>query len=209
MRTGSRWFLPETPDVIGMLRAQAAVTIDGFEAFVRWAGGDGSAADQVRDREHEADDRKRDVRAALTVAFTTPLDAEDLYVMSDRLDDVLNGAKNAVRESEVMALTPDRHMHEMAACLRDGVAMIDETFERLRPGNHRPAGPVATDAADAVVKHVRQLERLYRRAMSELLDVDDLREVMGRRELYRRFSRIGEDLEEVADRVWYATVKEG
>jgi hypothetical protein len=30
-----------------------------------------------------------------------------------------------------------------------------------------------------------------------------------RRELYRRFSRISETLTEVADRVWYATVKEG
>jgi hypothetical protein len=32
---------------------------------------------------------------------------------------------------------------------------------------------------------------------------------MGRRELYRRVSRISEILTEAADRVWYATVKEG
>jgi hypothetical protein len=41
------------------------------------------------------------------------------------------------------------------------------------------------------------------------LTVDDLREVIGRRELYRRFSRVSETLIEAADRVWYATVKEG
>lgn len=209
MRTGSRWFLPETPDVIGMLRAQAGVTIDGLDAFVRWAGGNPSAADEVRDKEHEADDRKRDVRAALTVAFTTPLDAEDLYVMSDRLDRVLNGAKDAVRECEVMALAPDHHVRDMAECLLAGVRLIDETFERLRPGNRREGDPAATDAADAAVKEMRNLERIYRVAMSELLEIEDLREVMGKRELYRRFSRIGEDVEEVADRVWYATVKEG
>jgi hypothetical protein len=40
------------------------------------------------------------------------------------------------------------------------------------------------------------------------LEVQDLREVAGRRELYRRFSRIGDALVEVAERVWYATVKE-
>jgi hypothetical protein len=39
--------------------------------------------------------------------------------------------------------------------------------------------------------------------------VEDLREVIGRRELYRRFSRVSEALTEAADRVWYATVKEG
>lgn len=44
--------------------------------------------------------------------------------------------------------------------------------------------------------------------MSALIDVADLREVIGRRELYRRFARIGNDLTEVAERVWYAAVKE-
>jgi glutamine synthetase adenylyltransferase len=55
----------------------------------------------------------------------------------------------------------------------------------------------------------RRLERVYRQAASALLEVQDLREVMGRRELYRRVSRISEILIEAADRVWYATVKEG
>ncbi len=36
----------------------------------------------------------------------------------------------------------------------------------------------------------------------------DVREVIGRRELYRRMSRIAESVGEVADRVWYASVKE-
>jgi len=208
MKSGSRWFLPETPDVIGMLRRQAATTLEGLDALVRWAGGDPSAADEVRAKEHEADGYKRVLRKALTEAFTTPLDAEDLYVMSDRLDRVMNGAKDAVRECEVMALPPDEHVRAMAACLLDGVRLLDEAFERLRP-HERKDGPEATDAADAAVKTQRQLERAYRAAMSALLEVEDLREVMGRRELYRRFSRLGEEVEAVADRVWYAIVKEG
>jgi uncharacterized protein Yka (UPF0111/DUF47 family) len=149
------------------------------------------------------------LRTALTEAFTTPLDAEDLYVMSESLDRVLNGAKDAVREAEVMALGPDEHVRAMAQSLLDGVRLLDEAFERLRDGRHREPVGHATDAADAAVKAQRQLERSYRAAMSALLEVDDLRLVMARRELYRRFSRMSEDLETVADRVWYATVKEG
>ena len=49
-----------------------------------------------------------------------------------------------------------------------------------------------------------------------LLDLDltagstyaHVREVTGRRELYRRLSRIADSLVDVADRVWYAAVKE-
>ena len=40
-----RWFLPDTPDVLGLLRGQIAVTIEGVDAFVAWAGGDDAAAE--------------------------------------------------------------------------------------------------------------------------------------------------------------------
>ena len=46
-----RWFLPETPDVLGLLRRQVAVTIEGVDAFAAWAAGDASAAQAVRDAE--------------------------------------------------------------------------------------------------------------------------------------------------------------
>jgi uncharacterized protein Yka (UPF0111/DUF47 family) len=202
------WFLPASLDVIGMLRSQAAVTLEGLEAVVAWAGGEPAAAELIREREHDADDRKRDLRKALTESFLTPLDAEDLYMMSKHLDDVINGAKDAVRESEVMALAPDEHVLGMARCLLEGVRRLDEAFGLLPPDAGHEAG-TATDAADGAIKAQRQLERVYRSAMSALLDVDDLREVMARRELYRRFSRIGDSVVEAAERVWYSTVKEG
>jgi uncharacterized protein Yka (UPF0111/DUF47 family) len=203
------WFLPERPDVLGMLCRQAAVTGEGMAALVGWANAEPDAAQRVRDCEHRADDTKRELRRALTTAFTTPIDAEDLYVMSERLDAVLNGAKDTVRESEVMGVPPDEAVAAMAALLADGVGYIATAFERLDPGRRGKASASATEAADAAVKSQRQLERVYRHAASALLQVDDLREVIGRRELYRRFSRISETLIQAADRVWYATVKEG
>ncbi|HEY5155692.1 MAG TPA: hypothetical protein VIJ47_13210, partial [Acidimicrobiales bacterium] len=62
--------------------------------------------------------------------------------------------------------------------------------------------------ADAGVKQSRRLERTYRKAMSALLEVDDLREVAARRELYRRFDHLGDLLAQIGDRIWYAAVKE-
>lgn len=200
------WFLPKTLDVIGMLRAQAVVTIEGIEALVAWASGTPEAGERVRELEHEADDRKRELLAALTASFTTPVDAEDLYEMSKHLDDVMNGSKDAVRESEVMALAPDAHVVAMASCILEGVRHLEDAFSLLRPDDGQDGSKTA--AADAAVKSQRQLERVYRSAMSALLEVDDLREVMGRRELYRRFARIGDSVVAAAERVWYSTVKE-
>jgi uncharacterized protein Yka (UPF0111/DUF47 family) len=200
-------FLPENPDVLDMLCRQAAITCEGMTALVGWANAVPGSAQRVRDLEHQADDAKRELRLALTSAFITPIDAEDIYVMSERLDAVLNGAKDTVRESEVMGIPPDDAVAAMAELLAEGSSHLASAFERL--DRHGKAGGSATEAADAAVKSQRRLERVYREAASALLKLDDLREVVGRRELYRRFSRVSETLIEAADRVWYATVKEG
>jgi uncharacterized protein len=205
---GLGWFLPKNPDVLGMLRRQAEITEGAMDALTAWAAGEEEAALRVREAEHVADDEKRALRAALKAAFITPIGAEDIFVLSGRLDDVLNGTKDAVRESEIMAMAPDEAVIEMAGFLAEGVHHLARAFGLIESGAGREDGADATDAADAAIKAQRQVERVYRRAMSALLGVEDLREVMGRRELYRRFSRISDAVTEVAERVWYAAVKE-
>jgi uncharacterized protein Yka (UPF0111/DUF47 family) len=198
-----KWFLPQSIDLLGMLCEQMAITGTGMDAFVQWASGDAAAERTVRDLEHQADEKKRALWMALRDAFTTPIDAEDLYTLSALLDTVLNGAKDIVRESELLALAPDGATAEMATDLRDGVRQLETAFEQLGKHDER-----ATDAADAAVKAARRLERVYRTAMSALLDESDVRVAMGRREIYRRFTHVGDRLIETAERVWYSVVKE-
>ncbi len=202
--TRLQWFLPDTPDVLGMLREQTAITLEGMEALVEWAQGDPSAVERLRDCEHRADDRKRDLRAALTVAFTTPLDPEDLYELSRGLDRVLNDAKNAVREAEVMQAGPDTAIAEMSAELAEGTRRLGDAFAAL--GRDRRSG--ATEAATRAAESQSRIEKVYRQAMSGLVAVDDIREVAAKRELYRRLARASDDLREVAERVWYSVLKE-
>lgn len=204
MKSPRRWFLPETPDVLGMLRAQLEVTMRGMDALAAWAGGDTAAADTVRVLEHEADGKKRELQLALVEAFVTPYDAEDLYALGRGIDWILNLSKDAVRESEVMGCPPDAAVAEMATLLREGVADLDRAVAGLQDRG----GGDATTAADAAIKTERKIEHIYRKAMADLIESTDLRDVMARRELYRRFSRIGEMLSEVGERVWYAVIKE-
>lgn len=201
--TQHRWFLPDSPDVVGMLREQAAITVEAMEALVGWAGGDAGAGDRVRACEHRADGQKRTLRRTLTTAFLTPLEPEDVFELSRGLDEVLNSAKNTVREAEVMGIAPDEAMAAMARQLAEGTRCLAVAFASLRP--ERPA---ATDAADAAVKAQRGLEHVYRAAMSALIEVEDLRVVTARRELYRRLARTGDEIVAVAERVWYAVLKQ-
>jgi uncharacterized protein len=198
-----RWFLPESPDVLGQLRRQAAITIEGLDAFVAWAGGDAGAADAVRAAEHRADAAKRELQRTLRSAFVVPLEPEDVFALSRGIDSVLNGAKDAIGESEVMACPPDAALARMATLLAEALRQIDEAIARLA-GEHDGVA----EAVDAAVKAERRLEKEYRAAMAALLELEDLREITARRELYRRCSRIGDAVVEVAERVLYAELKQ-
>jgi uncharacterized protein Yka (UPF0111/DUF47 family) len=198
------WFLPKNPDLLGLLCEQAAITVDGMHALVAWAAGEPAAGDDVREYEHHADDKKRQLWRELREAFSPPIDAEDLYALSSDLDEVLNASKNLVRELEVMELTPDTATHEMTLVLAEATQHLADACARLG----KQEGD-ATECADAAIKSTRRVEHVYRSAMSTLLQIDDLREIMGRREVYRRLSRIADHIRAVAERVWYAVMKEG
>lgn len=202
--TVRHWFLPESPDVVGMLRRQLEVTTEAVDALVVWARGDTSKADEIRACEHRADAVKRELESALTTAFTTPLEPEDLYALSRGIDWILDFAKDLVRESEVMACPPDEALAEMCAALADSVHLLAEAVAELGS-----ASTGATAKASEALRAERRIEKVYRDAMASLVAVDDLREVISRRELYRRVSRIGDQVVDVAERVWYTVVKEG
>ncbi|HPX35895.1 MAG TPA: DUF47 family protein [Mycobacterium sp.] len=203
---GTRWFLPDTPDVIGMLQSQAEITTKGMDAFAAWAAGDTAKADEVRDAEHDCDEVRRRLVDAVSEAFTTPLEPEDLFQLSRDLDKVINGAKNTVREAEAMEVPPDQATAEMAVLLAEGVGHLRTAFAFL-DGSGKSAVS-ATEAADAAVKSQRSLERIYRQAAGDLLQFTDVRVVTARREFYRRISAISDDIVSVADRIWYSRVKE-
>ncbi len=202
--TVHRWFLPETPDVLAMLSRQLDVTREGVDALVAWARGDDSQVAVVRSLEHKGDEHKRELERALTTAFTTPIEPQDLYTLSRGIDSILNQSKDLMRESEVMACPPDEPIAHMCEALAEAVHLLCEAVELI--GSERGG---ATDRANAALRAERRIEKVYRDAMAALIDLDDLREVMARRELYRRLSRIGEEVVDAAERVWYLVVREG
>lgn len=197
------WFLPETPDVRGLLREQVAVTIEGVDAFTAWARGDAAAAELVREAEHRGDAAKRTLLNALRAAFVTPLEPEDVFALSRGVDRVLDYTRDIVIEADVMASPPDAVIAEMAGLLGEAVRNIDKALSHL--GSDDDA---ATEAADAAITTERGLEHAYYRGMGALLDVQNRGERIARRELYRRCARIGEIVIDVAERVVYAVVKQ-
>lgn len=201
--THGRWFLPATPDVLGLLRAQVAVTIEGMDAFAAWSAGDDAAAQTVRDGERRAEAAKRELLTALRAAFVTPLEPEDVFSLSRGIDWILNHARDLVGESEAMATPPDPALARMAALLADSVRAIDRAISHLGKDANK-----ATENADLAIEAERELERTYYHGMADLLKVEDRSARIARRELYRRCTQIGENVVDVAERIVYAVVKQ-
>lgn len=198
-----RWFLPESPDVIGLLRHQLAVTIDALDALAAWAAGDLASAEAVRAAETRGDVSKRKLLDAIRDSFVTPIAAEDLFALSRGIDWILNHARDLIEEAEAMDCAPDAEIAEMAGLLAQAARKIDDAIGQLNSDGAR-----ATAAADAAIEAERKLEHLYYQGMADLLEVTDMRERVSRRELYRRCSHIGEQMVDVAERIVYAVVKE-
>ncbi len=116
---------------------------------------------------------------------------------------LLNGTKDIVREADAWSMVPDVAMGEIADLLVTGVRHLGEAFAHLED-----PGDGATCAADAAVKSQRAVERVYRQGMSRLLEHPDPREVLGRQELYSGLLAVSSRVSAVAERVWYAVVKE-
>jgi len=197
------WFLPETPDVLGLVRRQVALTTEAMDAFAEWAGGDASAELTVRDAEQRGDVAKRELFRALHVAFVTPIEPEDAFALSRGLDRMLDHARDLISESQAMACPPDTRIVEMATLLGEAMRHIDEAIARLTPNRGD-----AIEAADAAIRSERRLAHAYYRGMAALLDVEDRSERIARRELYRRCAQIGETVVDVAERVIYAVMKQ-
>lgn len=197
------WFLPETPDVLATLSRQADVTVTGMTAFAAWARGDAEQATLVRGAEHDADKVRRELAQQLRVAFTTPVDQEDLFTLSERLDAVLNMAKNLVRDADLIGLPPSATTAAMADEALAGVEHLRDALAAI------PEDPTAaTDHADKATKRGRHMEKLYSQALRELAGSDDLRAAFGLRDHLQDCLRVGERIELVADRIWYTVVKE-
>jgi len=197
------WFLPETPDVLGLLRDQVAITIEGLAAFAAWAAGDADAEAAIADAERRGDAAKRELLVALRAAFVTPLEPEDLFALSRSIDRILDSAREVVAEARVLASAPDAETAEMATLLGQAMRRIDDAIAHLGTDGDR-----ATASADAAIAAEKELDGVYYRGMAALLEVDERARRIAHREIYRRCARIGDIVVDVAERIVYAVVKQ-
>jgi uncharacterized protein Yka (UPF0111/DUF47 family) len=204
MRARIPWFTRHHVDILELLRAQAATTLDGIDAFADWSrSGHEQAAQRVRDCEHAGDAARRAVLEALTTALLMRIEQEDAYALSERLDEVLDLAKDTVRTAQALTWQPDEHAAAMGAQIHESVAHLRDAIDKL---GDRRASP--GDDVERGIKSARQVEKCLRAGLAALLQrEEDSLQLIATLEIYRSYSAVGAALLRVADRTWYAALR--
>ena len=199
------WFLSGEPDVLTLLENHVAETVTGVRAYEAWTRSSSETdARAVRDAEHAADAARRAVADALRRTLVTPLEPEDIYTMSERIDAIINGAKNVVRDADALSWKPDEAMAQMATLLVQGTEQIAEAVRLIRSDSEQ-----ASKRADGATHCARQVEKAYRAAIVALRDraADDTLSLVTTFEAYRSQLAISDAIVHVAHRIWYSVLK--
>lgn len=200
---------PRVPDFIGMLGDQCKLAVEVVTTLEDYMqDGDPAKALKVREMEHIGDDLKARNMDALSKAFATPLDREDIYRAITAIDEVTNYCKTTVREMEILQLQPDSNTLAMVRQIREGADALQRGFAKLKDNPN-----MAEEACDAIRKTERSVEKTYRAALADLFNADkELRmfeakdpaaaaasmarvvEIFKRREIYRHISNTADHM---------------
>lgn len=203
----SSWFSrligPEN-DFYGMLTEQAKITLEGVEALETWINsGTLDRCQTVRDLEHKADLHKLRLEKMLVESLITPIDREDIYDLSHRLDEVINCAKRTVREMEALQVNAEgTALSKMANCIVEGSRCLLVSFTNLNADLSE-----AASQASLARKTDNKLDKLYRKAMPELFELDDVKRIMKTSEVYRAMITSGQKIEHVGEKLSHVIVK--
>lgn len=186
---------------VGMLIEQAQITVEGLKLLEKWLAKSelkDKAIDQMRAKEVEADEVRRILIDELHNTFITPLDREDIFMLSLYVDDILDYCYSTVEEMQLLGIDADEYLIEMVKLTREATQELEMAFNTIF-SNPRVSGEHGRRAK----KIENEVEHLYRVAIGDLFtkakDFKPLMEMLRRREVYRHVSNMADQADHAAD----------
>lgn len=190
-------------DFYELLLSQCEKTVLGCQALVRFLDND-SPPDELLRLEQEADDIRRILIDELNQTFITPMDREDIFMLSRAIDDVLDHAYNAVKEMEVFDVQSNEFLFKMAALLLKGAEELLNAIKHLKKNPN-----VAVEYVVRAKRLENEMNDAYLDALKQLFSGNNVRLMLSYREIYRHFNRSADKVDEAANIISDIVVKMG
>ena len=160
-------FLKRDPDRFTVhLLTQAKIIAEGTKALTEYMDKPSKKnAKRIRQFEKDADEIRRILLDDLHRTFVTPIDREDLSMLSRDLDDVIDYSWSAVNEMDILNVSPNSYLRQMSALVHDGAIELMMAVDALA---HHPR--VANEHAVRALAVTNRMEELYAVALADLFD---------------------------------------
>ena len=205
--------IPREVQFFDLLEQQSNVVVRGAKLLQECLESKGSidemylASKRIHDVEHEGDELVHRLMDRLNKSFITPLDREDIYELTSRLDDVLDYVDAVAKRLVTFKIaTPTHHAIELGRIIVRGAEETAAGIALLRDLSH----------ADAIVRQVAKINQLendadqvMRDALNELFNGGsrDPLEVIKWKDLYEHLEVATDKCEDVANIIEAVLVK--
>ncbi|MCM2323589.1 MAG: DUF47 family protein [Oligoflexia bacterium] len=206
-----RWFQdflkPREDHFMAYLQQQAQLGVTGLEGLAAYMKSPTRENEErVNQAEKAADEVRRMLIDDLNRTFVTPIDREDLFMLSRTVDDILDYAHSTVEEMIELKIEPNEFLSQMAQLLLDASKEILLALQRLEKHPN-----VASEHARQAKRIENHIEKAYRRAVGELFSrpavPEEIVKMLKLREIYRHVSNAGDRADEAANVITDIIVK--
>ena len=202
------------PDVFqNLLKAQTKKTVEGVNTLNEFMGVNEDVVNkdvlrhnlkiQIKRIESEGDNIRRDLLNELNKSLITPIDRQDIYTLSNTIDNILDYAYNTIEEMIIYQLYPNFYLKKMIEKISRGVNHISYAVENMFTDKNLANSNVVSAK---VVEN--EIEETYHEALAELFSNEDFHYIFKMREVYRHISNSADRISEAADLIANILIKE-
>ncbi len=161
------------------------------------------AAARIQQLEGEGDEIIHDIFTRLNQTFITPLDPEDIHLLSSRLDDVLDGIEEAAHRMVAYRLQPiPPVVVELCEVVYDATRSLEKAFQALHKDQK------VLEYCIEVNRLEDYADQLLRRAISDLFQREkDAIALIKQKEVLESLEETADRCEDVADGLQNVVVK--
>jgi uncharacterized protein Yka (UPF0111/DUF47 family) len=196
-----------------LLKEQAQLTVTGVGVLNEFMGVDDSVLDKdvlrhnlkirIKNVEEEGDRVRRELINEIVKSLITPLDRQDLFTLSNIIDEILDYSLNTVEEMLVYGLNPNFYIKKMIEKIARGVVHLNYAVSNLFVDKN-----LANTNVIAAKVIENEIEETYHEALANLFEKDDFHYIFKMREVYRHISNSADRISEAADIIGNIIIKE-
>ncbi|MEF3245200.1 MAG: DUF47 family protein [Caldisericaceae bacterium] len=202
------------PDIFkNLLISQSKKTIEGVNILNEFMGIDEDIVNKdilrhnlkmaIKKCEAEGDNLRRDLVNELNRSLITPIDRQDIYTLSNNIDNILDYAYNTIEEMIIYKLYPNFYLRKMIEKVSRGVNHLGYAVENMF-GDKNLANSNVVSAK--VIEN--EIEETYHEALADLFSKNDFHYIFKMREVLRHISNSADRISEAADIIANILIKE-